>query len=291
LRVMTVDYPKKIQVETYLGCNARCPICTISQWTRKRGPMAGELFTKIVEQAAQFKDRLRVFSLYMDGEPLMDRLIEERVAQSKAAGLRNVGFSTNGSLLGEERSRRLLEAGLDWLAFSFDSIDKDTYESIRVGLKFDVVINNILHHVELRNQMDSPSKVIIRFIEQEGNRGQFESFRDYWSDRLSGHLDEIQVYSAHNWGHGDQEQKDYGNTPCDYVFDNCVILRDGTIPLCCVDFNAEYVFGNLTKTPLLDIWNSPQWRRVRELHAAGNRSELELCSTCDIPELTKKLED
>src|ERR1700687_1374724 len=31
--------PKKIHVETFLGCNARCTYCTIHEWEREKGPM------------------------------------------------------------------------------------------------------------------------------------------------------------------------------------------------------------------------------------------------------------
>lgn len=282
---MTTLYPNKVQVETFLGCNARCTMCTIHDWSRPHGAMDNEVYTRVVGEAAAFKDKIGLFSLYMDGEPLMDNLLEERVAEAKSAGISNIGFATNGSLLTEERSRKLLEAGLDWLCISIDSLDKETYENIRVRLKLDTVLANVLSHIRQRDETNSASRVLIRFGDQPANAGQFESFYKFWSEKLTSKRDEIQHNALHNWGHG-TEAGSFGATPCDYVFENCVILRDGTVPLCCVDYNAEVGFGNVMETPLLEIWNSPEFNRVRDLHRDGRRAEMPLCGNCDIPEVT-----
>lgn len=283
IREGRMDYPKMLQVETFLGCNARCTMCTIHDWARPHGGMADEVFTRIVEQAAEFSGKLKVVSLYMDGEPLMDRDLEDRIARCKAAGLPNVGFSTNASLLRPDRGRRLMEAGLDWVTISLDSLDKETYEAIRVRLDFDAVMDNIRRFVAIRDEVRPDTKITMRFPEQESNAGEYEPFRAFWSDVLTADNDEVQQLPVHNWGHGDDDPASYGDEPCGSVFDKCVILRDGTVPLCCVDYNAEYVFGNIMETPLLEIWNNAEWRKVRQLHGERRRGELNLCATCDIP--------
>ena len=45
-------------------------------------------------------------------------------------------FSSNGGLLTDIRARRLLDAGLDWVSFSFDSLNKEAFEAVRIRLKF-----------------------------------------------------------------------------------------------------------------------------------------------------------
>lgn len=278
-----MDYPKMLQIETFLGCNARCTMCTIHDWARPHGGMTDEVFTRVVEQATAFRDKLKVVSLYMDGEPLMDRSLENRVAACKMAGLPNVGFSTNASLLRPDRARWLLEAGLDWVTISFDSLDRETYEAIRVRLEFDAVMDNIRYFVAIRDEVRPATKITMRFPEQDANAGEYESYRAFWSEVLTAGRDEVQQLPVHNWGHGEDDPSFYGNAPCGSVFDKCVVLRDGTVPLCCVDYNAKYVFGNVMDTPLLDIWNNAEWQRVRRLHRERRRGELSICATCDIP--------
>ena len=281
-----MEYPNKIQVETFLGCNARCTMCTIHDWARPHGQMADAVFDRIVEQAADFTDHLAVMSLYMDGEPLMDAAMEARITQCKAAGLGNVGFSTNGSLLRPKRVAPLLDAGLDWVNFSFDTMDPEVYEATRVRLKFDSVYDNIRTFIEARNAGGYATKVILRYLETENPPPPdgFEIYKRTWSNLLRPE-DEIQYSEVHNWGSAEGPLQVDGTVPCDYVFDNMIILRDGTVPLCCVDYNAEYIFGNVMEDGILDIWNSNAFLQVREQHRSGRRKEIAKCAQCNIPDM------
>jgi MoaA/NifB/PqqE/SkfB family radical SAM enzyme len=276
-------YPRKIQIETFLGCNARCTYCTISKWKREHGPMSAEVFSRIVEQLVPIRNDIEVVSLYMDGEPLMDRELETRVGICKDHGLPHIGFATNGGLLTEQRARRLLDAGLDWVSFSFDSLNKESFEAVRVRLKFNEVLKNIRNLVELRNAGSYGTKVILRHVNSVDKPEELVEYRNYWSELLRP-TDAIQSFNVHNWGDGSPISAREARTPCRYVFDNMTILRDGTVPLCCVDYNAQYPFGNVMETPLMDIWNGMQWDAARQAHRTGQRDKIGMCGTCNVPE-------
>ena len=66
-------------------------------------------------------------------------------------GVNTTSISTNVSLLDEERSRALQDAGLDMIILSIDSLRKDVLENIRVRLDFDEVLENALRFIELRD--------------------------------------------------------------------------------------------------------------------------------------------
>ena len=69
------------------------------------------------------------------GEPLMNKNLDQMVRIAKDSGCR-VGFSTNGVLLTPDRFDGLLDAGLDWVAFSIDAATSETYQKIRIGASF-----------------------------------------------------------------------------------------------------------------------------------------------------------
>ena len=115
------------------------------------------------------------------------------------------------------------------------------------------------------------------------NKGQFSDYIGFWGPKLNDELDELHYNKEHNWAQG--PDGDYGNTACGFVFHRAFILRDGTMVLCCTDFNAEYDFGNVNDAPLLDLWNGPRWQEVRRIHSEGKRNTMKLCDRCDIPEL------
>ena len=62
-------------------------------------------------------------------------------------------FHTNGTLLDEDKSRRLIDSGLDQFAFSFDGFDAETYEKIRVNAKFEKTVGNIVRFLEIKKEM------------------------------------------------------------------------------------------------------------------------------------------
>ncbi len=285
-----IQYPQRIQIETFHGCNARCVMCPIKYSKREYGPMPQDIFSEIVRQAQVFKDKLKVVTIYMGGEPLLDKRISARVLECKKAGLPNVGFSTHALLLSGEKVEKLLDAGLDWLAISFDSLKKEVYESIRVGLEFETVLKNITKAIQIRNARRSSLTISMRFVELEANRQEFQNYLQYFSDLLNPEQDEIRKLSYSNWGHPKQGEEYYGSEPCPHVVERMPILSNGTVSVCSADYDPEYDLGNVMESSLLDIWNSEKWRKIRLLHAEGKRTEMRLCDVCNVPSLTGQTE-
>ena len=165
-----LSFPSYLEIETVNVCNARCPMCTIDDWERGGRPMTDELYAKIAREVIAHADQVERVSLYRDGEPLIDMKLANRVAMLKKGGIKNVCISTNVSLLNEARSRDLLTAGLDTIIMSIDSLDKKTFEGIRVRLVFEEVLANALRFIELRNQLRPETKIWMRMIRQESNK-------------------------------------------------------------------------------------------------------------------------
>jgi sulfatase maturation enzyme AslB (radical SAM superfamily) len=281
--------PETMNIETVLGCNARCIMCSIGTWEREHGMMDPDVFAEIVEQMKDFKDNLKSVALFLDGEPLIDKHLETRIAHAKRSGIPNIGFTSNGSLFSLERTRAILEAEPDWIVFSLDSLRKETYEQIRVRLKFDRVQKNVAEMIRMRDRMGAKTRLIVRFIEQDLNRGQFEEFKNHYSALLDNERDEIHFSGTHNWSMaGAEKGVDYGNTACGYLFSKFTIFRDGSVPICCIDFNGAHVMGNVMQNHILEIYNSAEYNSARDTHSRGQRGTMHLCDTCDVPETNHK---
>jgi MoaA/NifB/PqqE/SkfB family radical SAM enzyme len=76
------------------------------------------------------------------GEPLAHPNIVEMVRQAKALGS-PVELITNGTLLTEEMSRRLIAAGLDMLWVSLDGATPESYADVRLGDALPEVLANL----------------------------------------------------------------------------------------------------------------------------------------------------
>jgi MoaA/NifB/PqqE/SkfB family radical SAM enzyme len=65
-------------------------------------------------------------------------------------------------LLGKEKLKRILDAGLDWICISIDGADAAMYEKIRIGSKFERVSENVARIAELRTA--KVPKTMINFV-------------------------------------------------------------------------------------------------------------------------------
>jgi MoaA/NifB/PqqE/SkfB family radical SAM enzyme len=131
----------------------------------QRANMDWEVFGAV---ARYFKDTEEV-DLTGGGEPLLHPCLEGMVRLAKVAGCL-VGFSTNATLLNHEKSEGLLEAGLDWIAFSVEGATAETYEKIRVGAFFKEVIENIAGFQRLKEkQRGGKIKTMLFFVMMKEN--------------------------------------------------------------------------------------------------------------------------
>ena len=113
-------------------------------------------------------------------------------------------MSTNASMLTEQKSTDLLEAGLDEMMLSIDSIDKDTYQQMRVGLDFETVIQNIRTFFRVRDRIKADVVVRVRGvsfhrIDDSGDRTEMIRWERFWDEIKRPH-DRIYLKRAHNWG-------------------------------------------------------------------------------------------
>ena len=122
--------PTRLWVEPTSVCNLRCVMCPNKDLSKdQKGFMDFALFRKIVDEVKDF-----AFDVHLlhRGESLLHPEFFEMVRYAHDAGL-VTRFHTNGTLLDEDKARRLIASGLDQFAFSVDGFDAETYEKTRVN--------------------------------------------------------------------------------------------------------------------------------------------------------------
>lgn len=276
-----MGFPIRLEIETFHGCNARCNFCSIHDWARPQGEMSQDVFEKVIQDSKALLPHLQVVSLTSDGEPLMGSRIAERVATCRKNDLDNVGFASNGSLMREDLAKTLLDAGLAWISFSFDTLDKVRFEQERVRLKFDITLKRILRFIKLRDEGSYQTKINMRYLDYASEHKAFDTYREFWEAHLRD-IDEIHYGDLYDYKAKGNEDGSRDFT-CTYPLNHILIMQDGTVPLCCQDWNAQFVFGNVMKDTLVDIWNSQRWKDVRALHRAGRGGDMMICRGCDVP--------
>lgn len=153
LRRLFARKPKRpfhlLQVEPTMRCNLRCIMCP---WPAFRAPadMSWATYQRIVPYLSLAQE----LDLTGGGESLLHPRLLDMVLLGKIAGC-VVGFSTNATLLKPDVAYDLVLAGLDWIAYSVDGATRTTYESIRVGARFQTVLDNIQAMWEARRARHS----------------------------------------------------------------------------------------------------------------------------------------
>lgn len=279
-------FPRYLEIETVNVCNARCPMCTIDDWERGSKPMTDAIFKKIADEVVEHAAEIKRVSLYRDGEPLIDRKLPSRVAMLKDGGVKNIAISTNVSLLNGERSRALLTAGLDTVIMSIDSLNKEVFESIRVRLKFEEVLENALRFIDLRNKIRPQTKVWIRMIRQSSNMNEWPEYEKYWAPRLSDN-DRVYYHNIFNWGGQLKTFQPIAPSyepglPCVALWSLLVVFCNGDVPLCNIDYNNKYPLGSIVDHSIADLWQSKLSNERRELHLTGQKSCISLCDGCNV---------
>ncbi|MCF7810767.1 radical SAM protein [bacterium] len=128
-----------IQVEVTSFCNAHCTYCphTIckSKWQNRHMPLETFELLKPVFKHAQ------LIFLQGWGEPLLNPDFIRMIRLAKSTGC-EVGVTTNGLLLDEETTVKLIESGIDIIALSLAGTT-ETNDKLRKGTTLQGVIDSI----------------------------------------------------------------------------------------------------------------------------------------------------
>lgn len=288
-RTVSLPYlPIYMGIETTGLCNLRCIMCPHGQEiyrSRKRGHMSFELFRKIIDEAKAFVDDVDLFG---GGEPLLNPYIFDMIAYAKAAGIKT-RLHTNATLLDSERSRALLESGIDFLSISFEGYSKEFYERIRVNAVYEETLENIRCFLELKSRMGYRKPYSVLQVIKPVS-GAPSADIQIGLDRLRklalslGGLNEFRVIPMHNYGGKVaslvQTQR-LRYSPCTFPWYALFVLWDGTIVPCCVDWWGEYALGNISDTTLKQAWNGAKIQHLRMSLAGGEYMRIPLCKDCD----------
>ncbi len=132
---------KRVYVEVTNKCNLNCSTCMRNVWDVKYGAMSEDLFERILLSFQDLPNKPELF-LGGYGEPLSHPRILDMIERAKMRGHR-VSLITNGILLTELASRRLVDLKLDMLWVSLDGASPECYTDVRLGDALPIVIENL----------------------------------------------------------------------------------------------------------------------------------------------------
>jgi radical SAM protein with 4Fe4S-binding SPASM domain len=248
--------------------------------------MSWELYTGLLEEAARFG--VRRISPFLMNEPFADPEIIERIAAINQIHPRaKVVLTTNGSLLTEEKSRRLLELGdgVHEIHFSVQGIEKEAYEAtMRGALVFEKTLENIDRFLRLQDGSRARRPVVWVTMVDTGTIDARQALA-YWSARgVRSKYTRLENRGGNIPGAGELsrggEMRPF--TTCTRLMKQAYVLFNGDVVLCCTDYRKTMVLGNVAEGGLRAVWSSERAARIRRDYQRGDFSRNPLCGSCTI---------
>ncbi len=280
------SYPIVFQIELTNHCPMNCIMCPRQYMKRKLGYISFDLFKKVVDQVKVYDEQI---NLYHFGDPLMHPQAAELIKYCHEKGIK-VNCSVNPTLLTKDISKKIIDAGLNKLFISLDSIDNESYKKIRGSMAdYDKAVNNITYLLDLKAKRNSNiPHITISLIYMNSTKNSVEAFKRKWQQQG---VDEICIKPF--TGFGLKSLLEYADNssierienkapyPCFRPWRSITVLWDGRVVPCCYDYDSKYVIGDLNKESLDEIWNGRRMRELRRQHILNDFSENILCGSCN----------
>jgi MoaA/NifB/PqqE/SkfB family radical SAM enzyme len=289
-------------------CNLKCDLCWREFFqTRDYVDTPSSVIDSVLEVSPQLTSVL----LHGDGEPLLNPDLPHILTAFRRtiSSTGKIGLHTNGMLLDQKLAPDLIDRGVDWLSISMDGATKSTFESIRRGSHFETIVENVRDTVNY-GKKNRPGEVqfTILFTARESNIRELPGLV-----RLAGDLgiDNVVVGGLILYDTGEfrvvplevlepvyrearrvgselgvnltlQSPRPFGQPRCHFLQEMFVHVS-GDVTICSFRKPGKpeepmHILGNVTQTPLLEIWNSAGCKELRSMVMTGAFPEG--CATC-----------
>ena len=272
---------KQIYIEITNICNLNCSFCPKN--SRPKKFMTIEEFDTITDKISPLTNTI---CLHLMGEPLLHPNLKEIFEICNKKNL-NVYLTTNGTLI--KQNLDLLKSGctkrISVSLHSFEANNNinslDEYlENVFLSCK--EISDNSKTCIEFRlwnetSDKNTLNKNIIEKINKIFKTNLFTKNLQYHiniSDKIY-----ISFANIFDWPINTENEEKNSNKFCYGLRSHFGILCDGTVVACCLDSEGKLALGNIFKSNISDILNTPRAQNIYKGFADRNITE-EFCKTC-----------
>jgi MoaA/NifB/PqqE/SkfB family radical SAM enzyme len=287
---LQADFPSQILMDITEVCNLACTHCPHPTFAKSEHyggrHMDPALNEKMIEEVRQHGQGKTQYIRYAsNGEPLVHpdgySMIEAAVKYSGVY----VTLTTNGKIMNEKRTQRLLEAGVHMIDISIDAFKPETYAKIRVKGNLDVTRENVLRLIRWVRESKANTKIVVSFVEQPQNTAEVADFEHYWKDNGA---DNVVIRRLHSCSGAIQELADMrrndlraaARRPCLYPWERIVINARGDLAFCPSDWVHGSYIADYRNTSIYAEWQGEFYQALRQAHLNNDYSKHSFCGNC-----------
>lgn len=294
---LTEEFPSQIVVDITEVCNLACIHCPHPVFKNSQHYMARylepDLNSKMIDEVSlhgrEFTQYIRYTS---NGEPLIHphayQMLEEAVTRSGVY----VTLTTNGTIMNEKRTQRLLDAGIHMIDISIDAFLPETYAKIRVKGDLKITRNNVLRLLEWRNESKRDTKIVLSFVETKQNVNEVNDFEHYWKDNGA---DFVVIRRQHSAAGAVTKVADFirannhgiSRKPCLYPWERITLNAAGNLAFCPTDWTNSSTVQDFRLTTIRETWRSEYYKKLRHAHIRNKFDDFQFCKQCPDWQLTR----
>jgi hypothetical protein len=271
-----LNFPAHVHLETNALCNAACNFCPYPTLERRGAKMPDALINKIIEDLRGIPSSLEFqLSPFKVNEPFLDTRLFSILAQiNERLPNAELTLTTNASALTAKQLARLSDVrNLRYLWISMNDHREAEYEAT-----MQLPYRRTLERLRMIHEACASKRLGLRIVMSrvgDASGADVEFVR--WVQREFP-LFEASVFQRGNW----LSQVDTPTSPAPRV--GCVrwfdlsITATGIVAHCCMDGAAKYPIGDVSRQNVLEVYNAPAYRRLRE-HTMF-RQDAEPCNRC-----------
>lgn len=294
---LSADFPSQILMDITEICNLACTHCPHPGFARSEHYAGRQLDPalneKMVEEVRLHgQGRTQYIRYAANGEPLVHPNAYDMIeAAVKYSGV-YVTLTTNGTIMNEKRTLRLLESGIHMIDISLDAYSPETYARLRVGGDLNITRSNVLRLIEWAKNSKAETRVVVSYVEQPLNCNETKDFESFWKDNGA---DYVVVRRLHSCSGAKEElriqrrlaNKNIKRRPCLYPWERLVINAGGEVAFCPSDWVHGSVIADYRTTTIQEIWQGNFYSKLRNAHISGNYTEYAFCGQCPDWEATR----
>lgn len=287
---LTSEFPSQILMDITEVCNLACTHCPHPSFAKSEH-YAGRhldpaLNEKMIEEVRQHgQGRTQYIRYASNGEPLVHPNAYEMIQAAVDHSGVFVTLTTNGKIMNERRTQRLLESGIHLIDISIDAFRPETYAKIRVKGNLDVTRQNVLRLLHWVREAKAKTKVVVSFVEQPENTAEAAEFESYWKDQGADFVVIRRLHSCSGAVEGLAAERRntlsaMNRRPCLYPWERIVINARGDLAFCPSDWVHGSYVADYSKTTIHGEWQGAFYRNLRNAHLTNNYCNHGFCGQC-----------
>lgn len=304
---------RAINLELTAHCNYKCTFCMNHQdCFRDKGNISNVLIDKVINELSEEMNihicGIGEPSLHPEFISILDRLSKK---------FANISIVTNGYLFrNSELINAVHKAKIKKINLSLDYLDAETYTKQKGG-NLGKIIGYIKDFIEIRKEnsfkpllqvnylyehtkekadylkvitllkqiMDDPWCLFIRKIMNLAGQVSVDEVRDedLLDDLLTDYISDHIIVENWNRYLKDTNLKTENPKICRHIYDYYMLLWNGDVVPCCIDFNATMVICNVLSDNknLNELFYSDQYKSFRDKMESLDYTDFPLCPKCN----------